>query len=380
MRTRTRRIFLLVAGVVAGACCCAPRLGAADHANNAAPAWLDQVTLNGFVATSYSFNFNRPASGLNQFRVFDFDDNTFKLDEFELVAQKTAVRPRDSGFRVDLTLGSSVPRVTAAAGLFRDESGVAADIDLHQAFASYIAPLGAGLRFDVGKFITAAGYEVIDGYDGWNDNATRSILFGYAIPFTHVGVRTGYTFSPQVTATFMVVNGWDLARDNNRSKTLGGSLTLTPRPRLTIIATGFAGPERSGDDSHSRNLLDLVTIVKPTDRLTLGANLDWAMEDDAVGSNHDGRWSGAAGYARVTFPGNFALSLRGEFFDDPDGLRTGVSQKLHEFTVTTEARLTPHFLLRGDVRVDQSNLTLFESSGALRRTQPTAMVEAIYSF
>src|SRR5262245_52698337 len=67
----------------------------ADSAGPAAslPAWLGEVTLNGFLAASFSYNFNHPTSGTNQLRVFDFDDNTFKLDVFELVAQKPAVHP-----------------------------------------------------------------------------------------------------------------------------------------------------------------------------------------------------------------------------------------------------------------------------------------------
>src|SRR5215471_5075523 len=93
------------------------------------PAWLQEVTFNGLLATSYSYNFNRPPSGTNQYRVFDVNDNTFALDEFELVAQKAVAKPRDVGFRVDLTIGSSVPHVTASAGLFRDDAGTAGDLD-----------------------------------------------------------------------------------------------------------------------------------------------------------------------------------------------------------------------------------------------------------
>src|SRR5439155_11826008 len=204
------------------------------------------VTLDGFLSTSYSYNFNRPASGTNQFRVFDFDDNTFKLDEFELVAQKPAAKARDAGFRVDLTVGSSVPRVTAAAGLFRDAAGTAGDLDVHQAFLSYVAPLGSGLRLDAGKFITGHGYEVIDGFDGWNDHATRSLLFGFAIPFTHVGLHASLPLSPRATLVAMVVNGWDVARDNNHSKSVGGQIALTPTPAFSLYLNGMWGPERAG--------------------------------------------------------------------------------------------------------------------------------------
>jgi len=380
MRSGPRRRRLLGLVALAGAWIGAPRSCPADAAASGPPAWLDEVALSGFVSTSYSYNLNRPASRTNQFRVFDFDDDAFKLDEYELVAQKPVARPRDSGFRVDLTFGSSVPRVTASAGLFRDDSGKAGDVDLHQVFASYIAPLGSGLRLDAGKFITGHGYEVIDGYDGWNDNATRSLLFGYAIPFTHVGVRATYAFSPRATGVLMLVNGWDVARDNNRSKSVGAQITLVPRDPITLVVSGMTGPERSGNDTDRRDLLDVVVIVKAKRRLTLGGNLDWGAEENALGPGRDGGWNGAAGYARFTVTEAFALSLRGEDFNDRDGARTGVSQELSEFTVTPELRLGPHLLVRGDLRADRSSERVFEKSPGFTKTQRTASIEAIYSF
>ena len=380
MRSASRGGTLLLAGLLLGAWNVTPRPCAADAAADGMPAWLHEMTLNGFFAASYSYNFNRPASMTNQLRVFDFDDNTFKLDEFELVAQHAVAKPRDSGFRVDLTLGGSEPRIAASPGLFRDDSSRAGDIDVHQAFASYVAPLGSGLRIDAGKFITGHGYEVIDGYDGWNDNATRSLLFGYAIPFTHVGVRASYTVSPRVAGTVMVVNGWDVARDNNRSKSVGAQLALIPLASLSLIVSGMVGPERAGNNADPRSLLDLVVILKPRGRLTLGANADWGVETNAVGPGQDGRWSGIAGYLRFAITDAFALSLRGESFDDPDGMRTGAAQTVGELTATPELRLTPHFRVRGDVRVDRSNRRVFETSGGFTRTQPTLMIEAIHAF
>ena len=382
MRAANRGDLLLIAGLVAGAWMLAPRPGAAAAAAapEKLPAWLHEMTLDGFFEASYSYNFNRPASATNQFRVFDFDDNSFKVDEFELVAQRAVAKARDAGFRVDLTLGSSVPRITASTGLFRDASGTAGDLDVHQAFASYIAPWGSGLRVDAGKFITSHGYEVIDGYDGWNDNSTRSLLFGYAIPFTHVGVRGAYTISPRVAGTLMVVNGWDVARDNNRAKSVGAQLALTPSAALSVVVSGMVGPERAGNDRNSRSLLDLVVIFKPRDRLTLGANADWGFENGPVGPGLGGGWSGIAGYARIAVTSTFAFSLRGESFDDRDGARTGVVQTIGELTATPELRLTPHFLVRGDVRVDRSDQSVFEKPGGFVKTQPTVMIEVIHAF
>jgi hypothetical protein len=402
MFLRSMRASIWAAVALAGACMSGPRPGAADDfmapadagvaeaADSAGtsalppaaplPAWLGEVSLNGFVSASYSYNFNRPASGTNQFRVFDFDDNSFKLDVFELVAQQPVVKPRDAGFRVDLTVGSSIPRVTASAGLFRDDAGRAEDIDAHQAFVSWIAPAGSGLRLDFGKFITPLGYEVIEGYDSWDDNATRSILFGFAIPFTHVGARATYALSSRASLMAMVVNGWDVARDNNQSKSVGGQLVLTPVPALSLYLNGIWGPERPGNESDARTVLDAVAILKAGKYLTLGVNADWGTDENAVAPGTDAQWSGTAGYLRLVITSSFALIARGESFDDGDGVRTGIAQSLSEFTLTPELRLTPHLLVRGDVRIDHSNHKVFEKSNEMAQSQPSILFDAIYSF
>jgi hypothetical protein len=217
--------------------------------------WYEGIEAHVFVGTSWSYNFNRPDSRTNTLRVFDFDDNSIKLDQVELSMQKTAPEPGDAGFRFDLCAGGSVPRVTAASGLFRDASGTAQDIDLQQGFVTWNAPVGGGLRFDAGKFVTPFGYEVIDGYDAFNDNATRSFLFGYAIPFTHVGLRANLGLGHGVAGTLMVVNGWDVATDNNRGKSVGGQLALVP-----TIASRPMPPSWSGQSDPAT----IPTCARPT--------------------------------------------------------------------------------------------------------------------
>ena len=373
------RRTLLLAAAVAGLIVARAALAQ----DSAARPWYEEITVNGFAATSYSYNFNRPASRLNTYRVFDFDDNTFKLDVAELVVQHAAAKARESGFRVDITMGGSVPRVSASSGLFRDPTtGVAQDIDLQQAFATYVVPMGSGLRVDAGKFITHCGTEVIEGYDGWNDNATRSLLFGYAIPFTHTGVRAAYTFGPRLSALAMVVNGWDDATDDNTAKSVGAQFVLTPVPALTLYLNGIVGAERPGDDGHLRRLGDLVATLRASTRVTLGINGDFGQEEGLLAPvrSRPAQWSGAAGYARWQATERFALVARGEVFSDLDGARTGVSQTLTEGTLTPELRVTPRFILRADVRSDHSNRKAFPSDSGAKDTQVTVLVSAIAAF
>lgn len=353
---------------------------AATPAPTPAPKWYDEIAVNGFVTASYSYNANRPESGTNQFRVFDFDDNTFKVDGAELVLQKAVAKPGETGFRVDAVAGGSIPRVSAAAGLFRDSTGKAQDFDLQQAFVSWIAPVGSGLRLDFGKYVTHHGYEVIEGYDGYNDNATHSFLFGCAIPYTHTGIKATYSFSDQISAMVMLANGWDNVKDNNSSKSFGAQLTFTPSKTVTVIANYTVGPEQNDDNHDIRNLVDVNAQWKLSDLTALTVDVVYGTEPNAVAQGHTAMWDGVVGYARFGLSDTFALILRGELFNDRDGARTGVAQKLKAVTLTPEVKVSPHFVVRADLRVDWSNHDVFEKKEGFTGSQPTGLLNVIYVF
>jgi hypothetical protein len=346
----------------------------------AAKPWYEEIAVNAFVSASYSYNLNRPDSGTNQLRVFDFDDNSFKVDVAEVVLQRAIGKPGETGFRVDAVAGGSIPRVSAAAGLFRDSSGKAQDFDLQQAFVSWIAPVGGGLRLDFGKYVTNHGYELVEGYDGYNDNATRSFLFGYAVPSTHTGIKASYAFSDQFAAMLMLANGWDNVKDNNSSKSLGAQLTFTPSKAVTVVANYMVGPEQTDNNHDLRNVVGANAQWKLTDLTVLSVDVAYGSEPNAVTQGETAMWNGIVGYARFGLTDTFALILRGEFFNDRDGARTGVAQKLKEVTLTPELKVSPRFVVRADLRVDWSNQDVFEKKEGFTGSQATGLLNVIYTF
>ena len=365
--------------LAAGAALVLPRLLAAQTPASSADSARPVIEFHGLVSTSFSYNLNEPPSRTNQFRVFDYDDDAFRIDEVELAVLRPAAAAGDFGFRVDFTAGA-LSRVVASRGLFRDTTGEGQDIDVHQAFVSYVAPVGGGLRLDAGKFVTGLGYEVIEGYDGWNDNASHSFLFGYAIPFTHTGVRASYAFSPVVSTMLMVANGWDDVQDNNRGKTVHLQLGVTPSARLSFYLNGIAGPEQNNDDVHFRDVLDVDATWKATAHLSAGFNGDWGRETNAAPLGRMAVWRGAALYLGLTPNAWFGLHARTEVFDDRDGARTGTAQTLWEVTLTPEIRLGPSVVVRSDLRLDRSDRRVFESRTGPLASQPTASLNVLCHF
>jgi hypothetical protein len=345
----------------------------------ASEAWYEAIQVNGFAEASYSLNRNHPDSGLNTLRVFDFDDRELKLDVAELVVQRPAANPGELGFRFDAAAGQSVPKVSAASGLFRDsDTGEAHDYDLQQVYASWVAPLGKGVHLDAGKFVTPFGYEVIEGYDGYNDNQSRSFLFGFAIPFTHTGLRAGYSFTDEVSSTLMIVQGWDDWQDNNDAKSIGLQVALTPSPDWSVFVTAMGGPEQKDDTHDDRYVYGLTSTWRAGDELTLGLDTVYGTEQGLLAGGDSASWSGAVAYLRCGLSSTFSLALRTEVFDDGDGVRTGTEQTLKGLTLTPALELGEHWVLRGDLRRDWSDEDVFEDGSGLAQSQTTASAALLF--
>ena len=224
--------------------------------------------------------------------------------------------------------------------------------------------------FTAGKFVTNAGAEVIAAPS--NYNYSRGILFGYAIPFTHTGVRAAYTASSTVGLELGVVNGWDNLHETNQAKTIEAQINWTPNSKFNLIANGYFGKERVGGlinfgPEGDRSLIDLVGTYTFDSATSLVLNYDYGQQSGPSGWTLNGKdkakWSGIAGYLHHSFNDKWSATLRVEHFEDTDGYRTGlVGNKWDEGTLTVAytPNATHEYRLEG--RVDNSNNSVFVTS------------------
>ena len=351
---------------------------------NSALELIKDIEVHGFASSSYSYNFNQPNDNLNDFRVYDNDDNSFKFDTGELVIKKDASEIGDVGFRTDLTYGFSNPKTNKSSGA----NGVTTDddFDLQIGFVQYNAPIGNGLLIDFGKFATHVGAEVMDGYDGWNYNFSRSFLFNFG-PFTHTGVRMQYAVSDTVGILAMVSNGQDNQTDTNSAKGFGGQISWTPTNDVALYFNYFGSAEsQTGDTNNTkdlRNFYDVVADIAVCKNVSLNLNYVYGSEDNALGRNLDADWWGFSGIIRYDVNEWFSLNFRGQIFDDDDGFRGGVStpQTLTAFTITPEIRVNNNMVVRAEYRHDDSNANTFtDDDSTATDTQDTVAFNALFYF
>jgi hypothetical protein len=234
---------------------------------------LGPTSLSGFVDVYYGQNFNNPASQTNGLRFFDEGTNQFGLNLVELVVDKTPeVTNSRTGYHVALGFGQAMNAVNGS-----DHGGLGFDQYLKEAYFSYLAPVGKGLQVDVGKFVTPHGAEVIETKDNWN--YSRGLLFSYAIPYYHFGMRAKYAFNDKYSLSGFFVNGWNNVVDNNTGKTYGVSFGWNPNKKFGIAQNYMIGPEQNSLNSHVRQLSDTVITYSPTSRLSFIVNGDYGRGD-----------------------------------------------------------------------------------------------------
>ncbi|MGH8132311.1 MAG: outer membrane beta-barrel protein [Steroidobacteraceae bacterium] len=340
------------------------------------------IDMHGYVDTAFSW-----LSGAGLFtsgaadRVFDTEPNSFNVHQAALIVD---YQPKEGfGALVNLTAGRDA-RIIQSVG----ESS--SNFDVTQAFVQFahnpITIIG-------GKYVTLAGAEVINSTA--DTNYSRSILFGYAIPFSHTGVRLTYAASDQVSLIVGLNNGWDQLQDTNKQKTAELGVAFTPNKICSLAVQGYSGTENtSSGHSGRRDLIDAVGTWNATSQLTLILNVDWGDQDSAAsllnGTLSKAKWDGAAAYANYQFNDHWAVSVRAEYFDDKDGYRTGVIQKWKEGTATLRYMPNTNFEVRAEGRYDKTdgsdfidNALAFTTSAGATGTKDTGYslgLEAIAKF
>ena len=366
-----------------------PGLAMAADATPAAPAAptlssvLDAsgVSVTGDMDFAYSHlsSTGQFTSGVNN-RVFDYAHNSFTMQQVDLAIAKLPAE--GFGGMVETTLGKDASTIASYGTASPNQT-----YDLTQAFAQYATGNWTTIA---GKFVTMAGAEVIKA--SANTNYSRSILFGYAIPFTHTGVRTTYKVSDAVSLTGGVNNGWDQATDANSQKTVELAAVLNPTKSFALTADVYTGAEPitagattgPGAAIGTRNLLDLVGTYTVTDSLNFVLNYDNGSQANAPLANAltgTAKWSGLAAYANYQINDPWSVSARAETFNDANGYRTGVAQTWKEATVTVGYAVSKSMELRGELRKDFSDVASFQySDGIARKGQNSVAMEALYKF
>lgn len=321
-----------------------------DAGEELAPGWsrfLAQTEFSAWVATSYTYNFNRPKGngGLNgnignpklgaeaEGLVYAFhpNDDRFELDQLWFSLQKAARPDSRGGFAVDLVFGQS-------ADALGDYSGQEVSRPyLFQAYVEYLVPMGPGLRVRAGQVNSQIGAEYVEAVKRWA--ISDGLVDGQLHPDPQLGVSVRSDW-PGVWLLFGIANDAalnpGLSVGKSKAFLWGGGLDLTEN--LSLALNGLWGdsgelPGRTaldpdgGTHTNRVGIVDAVLRWQPSDRF--GAWLDftymWSEDLESVPCSATAdapmalqkvpgnpRAVGLAAASRYAFAESTWFSLRGE--------------------------------------------------------------------
>jgi putative OmpL-like beta-barrel porin-2 len=326
------------------------------------------VDINFLVATDFFYNFQTPDDRQVPYTVFETREEQFLLNDAFL--QFKRMHDDESwGFVINMDFGQTA-KVAGATDV--DVTSGQSDFALREAYGVWKPPIDwlPGFNVKAGKFVTLLGYEVLKTPDNINFNITNSTLFGYAIPFTHVGALADAPLGDYFTVDLGLTNGWDNFTDGNGAVTFLGGLGIKPMDILSIYVAGTYGSDNTpGIPAGAlRGVITGNAALKATDQLTFVLDTVWGTEAEIGRNGTSALWNGIAGYINFDLgdvaPVSFAF--RTEVFNDPDGVRnftnkTGdpVPLTQWEITPTVTWKPTDHIVLRAEYRHDEGDKNVF---------------------
>ncbi len=361
------------------------------------------ATLNYMLDGYYEFNFNQPPGRVNYLRAYDVLSNAFSINQADVVLdwQPNVSEGRRYGVRLDLQFGQATDTLQ---GNPANEPRPQIYQNIFQAYGTYVVPLGSGLNVDFGKWVSSLGVE--GNYTKDQMNYTRSYYF-YFLPSYHEGFRTSYKFNDKIQANYWLVNGTDQSEPTNGFKDEMFGFVLTPTKSITWTSNYYYGQEHP-DSLPANNctvpvqpglcvspiipapngklhIFDNYLTWQVTPKLALVGEGDYVIQrewanaapgESAAPSHVDG----GVGYVQYQLTPKISLATRGEYMSDRQGLFSGKSQALKEWTGTYKYNFGEGFDAFLEYRTDWSNQPYFltHNPGAYAQHQTTATVGLVW--
>lgn len=320
------------------------------------------LLITGAVDLYYRYDLARRAA--NDLTAFTHSHNEFNLGMANLKLEHKTTRV---DMVADLAAG---PREQAYA--YNDKGVVQA---IKQLFVSY-SPISS-LKITAGTWATHLCYESPDATA--NRNYSMSYLFSND-PFSHTGIKAEVTLGRN---SFMlgVANPADYrsipdSGHNNKNIIAQYSYSLDTDTKFCLNYVGGGDP---GNDRSQQ--LDLVISARTGRLFSLGFNgsihrSSLAMEK--YNSSH--QWWGAALYCNLDPKPWLGLSLRTEYFNDPEGVPLPAIASIVATTLSANFRVDGLTVIP-EFRVDRADNPVFvHADGAPARTAACFLIAAVYAF
>jgi hypothetical protein len=298
---------------------------------------------------------------------FNWRANEFLLQQnwvrFEQAVVTSGTTEPTFGFRSDWILPGSDYRFTLARGIFNSQ--LTADhgepalygIDPIQFYAEAFFPtIARGMDVKVGRHFCQYGVETNDAPS--NALASHSYTFIYD-PFTHTGVLTTTKLTDAWSVQAGLVLGSDIFINPADEPTFTGSVKWAPpsgRDSLAFFVIVGSGRFNQAREFNNPEVFDLVYTHQFNPRLNYNLESLYGYQTHVTGIG-TANWFGVLNYLTYNFTPRLSGTGRLEFFDDPQGQRTGFKGLYTAFTAGVAFKPRKAITVRPELRFDYNDET-----------------------
>jgi Putative beta-barrel porin-2, OmpL-like. bbp2 len=219
------------------------------------------------------------------------------------------------------------------------------------------------LWVDAGIFASHIGFESAIGKDCWNP--TRSMLADNS-PYYESGAKLTYTTdNGKWLVSGLLLNGWQRIQrvDGNNTPAFGHQLTYKPSDKITLNSSSFVGSDSPDENRLMRYFHNFYAQAQLSEKVGLIAGFDIGAQQKVKGSSDYNTWYSPVVILRFTPVNRLALALRGEYYQDINGVivATGTQNGFQTlgYSLNLDYQITSNALWRIEARGFSSKDPIF---------------------
>lgn len=268
------------------------------------------LTISGYVEAYYSYDLNKPSD--NNRPGFLYSHNRHNEFNANLAFIKASYNTERVRANFAIAAGTYM-NVNYAA-----EPGVLKNI--YEANAGYKLSRTKNLWLDIGIMPSHIGFESAISKDCWT--LTRSLAAENS-PYFESGAKLSYTTdNGKLAVSALALNGWQrITRVNaNSLMSWGTQVVVKPTDKITLNYSTFLGTDKPDSARLWRIYHNIYGVFQFTDKIEFTAGFDIGTEQVSKGSSDKNTWYSPVGILRYTPASQWAIAVRGEYFNDEDGV------------------------------------------------------------
>ena len=331
-------------------------------------------TVSGYVEAYYLYDFNQP--GNNTQPSFVYSHNRHNEVNVNLGFIRGAYTTDNVRANLAIMTGTYANANLAA------EPGVLKNI--YEANAGVKLSSTRNLWIDAGIFGSHIGFESAIGKDCWA--LTRSIMADNT-PYYEAGAKVSYTTdNGKWFLSGLILNGWQRIQrvEGNALPSFGTQITFKPSDKITLNSSSFIGTDKPDSARQMRYFHNFYGIFQVSKAVGITVGLDYGMEEKNPESSSTNSWISPIIIARFALSEKLALAVRGEYYQDENGviIATGTPNgfKTTGVSANFDYQLNANALWRVEVRHLTGKDAIFEDGNDVSKNNTFVTTALAISF